>query len=160
MYKFGDCWCYLLGEGGQFPFAFWRRSLYQLKHIIKINYVLGFFPQQQLLFTHEKKMIGLWCLYHNFDGLVHNCSISTANTLDMLQSCTNPSIFEHRKFQPFPRYTSVSLPCWRAPVDHDTPEHMPRQHPTLADWSPYSQHPQLLPGGGETNKNECKYATL
>ena len=34
----------------------------------------------------------LWFLYDYLDGLVQDCSISSANALEILQSCTEPSI--------------------------------------------------------------------
>ena len=30
---------------------------------------------------------------HDIDGLVHDCSNSIANALDLLQSCTKPSLY-------------------------------------------------------------------
>ena len=37
-------------------------------------------------------------LYHHFDGLVQDCRNSIANTLELLQSCTKPSILCHCVF--------------------------------------------------------------
>ena len=37
--------------------------------------------------------IWIWILYHDFDGLVHGCSISIAYALEILQSCTKPSLW-------------------------------------------------------------------
>ena len=34
----------------------------------------------------------------NFDGLVQDCSISIANALEILQSCTKPSIYGFMQF--------------------------------------------------------------
>ena len=35
-----------------------------------------------------------WVFQYYIVGLVHDCIISTANTLEILQSCTKPSIFD------------------------------------------------------------------
>ena len=47
-------------------------------------------------FTWQRNYLGrqasCFVIYH-FDGLVQHCSISNANALEILQSCTKPSIY-------------------------------------------------------------------
>ena len=42
-----------------------------------------------------KSLVVVWETSHQFrlDGLVHDCSNSIANTLELLQSCTKPSLW-------------------------------------------------------------------
>ena len=40
-------------------------------------------------------MIRIKSIQHDIDGLVQDCSISIANTLELLQSCTKPSIYNY-----------------------------------------------------------------
>ena len=53
--------------------------------------------------------------YNNFDGLVQDCSISIANAMEILQSCTKPSIwFSSTKYLQYEFLFSISTNCcWK-----------------------------------------------
>ena len=76
-------------------------------------------------FGQWEKMFHLWCLLSlaetllkqrqkqaHIDGLVQDCSNSTANALELLQSCTKPSIWWNRSLNALLHYKLVTpKPC-------------------------------------------------
>ena len=72
--------------------------------ILKKTSNFSYFLQWKI-FKWSKNHIGIWKFYwaeleyiwelsqYNTDGLVQDCSISTANTMEILQSCTKPLIY-------------------------------------------------------------------
>ena len=60
----------------------------------------------------------VWCKCFYIDGLAQECSISTANALDILQSCTKPSIYNNSyRFKSRPMNFNLFLANTRAVAD-------------------------------------------
>ena len=60
----------------------------------------------QTSFTHKKKVVFWWCNEHA-DALVQDCSNSSALAMELLQSCTKPSMWQSVAMQ----RTTLGIQC-------------------------------------------------
>ena len=84
----------------------WRMVIVFLLYILAVLvYLLDFFSKQLGITLHRSTCVGWgdlrWYSINHIHGLVHDCSNSIANTLELLQSYTKPSIWYARGFVAF-----------------------------------------------------------
>ena len=116
-----------------------------------------------MTYIHQCYISGLAIgLTYNFDDLVPDCSISTALAMEILQSCTKPSIFgiegDHIRRPTNPHYTDVTRAERRFKACHSivcSKSHLTKKTPNLCITGLLWGNPPVTPHKGAVMQKMC-----